>query len=245
MCDMEDPYRILGVSPSASDEEITKAYRKLAKKYHPDLNPGNKAAEQNMRLVNAAYDQIKSQKTGGAAYGRPGGGYGPQTHEQDGGGYTYRDGDPFGGFGFGGFGDIFGDFFGQEWRQPGGGQAGQAGTPTISHARFYLQNRQYQNALYILANIRERDSEWYYLSAIANAGVGNRVTALSHANEAARMEPGNAEYRQLLARLQQGGYTYRQTGQSQGFDMRRMGGGIIQMLLAVMACFCCSSGRCC
>ena len=44
---MEDPYKILGISPSAAEEEVTRAYRKLAKKYHPDLNPGDKAAEQD------------------------------------------------------------------------------------------------------------------------------------------------------------------------------------------------------
>ena len=40
---MDDPYKILGLSPSATEEEITKAYRKLAKRYHPDLNPGTKS----------------------------------------------------------------------------------------------------------------------------------------------------------------------------------------------------------
>ena len=57
---MEDPYKILGVSPDASDEEIKKAYRKLAKKYHPDLNPDDAEAAKKMQQVNAAYEQIKN-----------------------------------------------------------------------------------------------------------------------------------------------------------------------------------------
>ena len=56
---MEDPYKVLGVSPNASDEEIKQAYRRLAKKYHPDLNPGDKEAARRMQEVNAAYEQIK------------------------------------------------------------------------------------------------------------------------------------------------------------------------------------------
>lgn len=55
-----NPYRVLGVPDGASEEECTKAYKKLAKKYHPDLNPNNKEAEEKMAEINAAYDQIKS-----------------------------------------------------------------------------------------------------------------------------------------------------------------------------------------
>ena len=70
-----DPYKVLVVSSNASDEEIKKAYRTLAKKYHPDINPGNKDAERKMNEINAAYDQIKNptQNTGGF------GGFGSQT----------------------------------------------------------------------------------------------------------------------------------------------------------------------
>ena len=50
----QDPYKVLGVSPGASDEEIKKAYRELTKKYHPDLNPGDPHAAEKMNEITAA-----------------------------------------------------------------------------------------------------------------------------------------------------------------------------------------------
>lgn len=64
-----NPYKVLGVPDGASEEECAKAYRKLAKKYHPDLNPNDKHAAEKMAEINAAFDQIKNgTASGGATY---------------------------------------------------------------------------------------------------------------------------------------------------------------------------------
>lgn len=80
---MDDPYKILGVSPSASDDEIKSAYRELAKKYHPDRyadNPLADLAAEKMKDINMAYDTITKSRSGGGGYdnyagGSYGGGY--------------------------------------------------------------------------------------------------------------------------------------------------------------------------
>ncbi len=89
-----DPYEVLGVSKGASEDEIKAAYRRLAKKYHPDLNPGDPTAAQRMNEVNQAYDRIKNPQ----AWQQPNAGQNPYTGQTA---YTYRPGgnaneqDPF------------------------------------------------------------------------------------------------------------------------------------------------------
>src|SRR3954451_101933 len=114
---VKDPYKVLGVDKKASQDDIKKAYRKLARQYHPDKNPGDKAAEERFKEVQGAYDTIgdpdkrKQYDQGGGVFGgfggggAGGGGFDPGSIRQN----------------FGGFGDILSDLFG------GGGAGGGTG----------------------------------------------------------------------------------------------------------------------
>ena len=203
---IDDPYKVLGVSPDASDEEIKRAYRKLAKKYHPDLNPGDQEAAKKMQQVNAAYEQIKNPEKA-----QPNAGYGGY------GGY-----DPFGGYGRQ---QSYGGANGDDQYQQGAYQ--------------YIRFGRYQEALNILNNAKERNARWYYLSALANNGLGNQVTALEHIRKAVSMDPDNYEYLQALNQIEHGGRAYRQTaGNFRGFEMR--GDPCTNLCLCYLAqIFCC------
>ena len=120
MAEKRDYYEVLGIGKNATDAEIKSAYRKLAKKYHPDLNPGNKEAEEKFKEVNEAND-VLSDPQKRQRYDQFGfAGVDPNYAAANGGGA----GGFGGGFGGGDLGDIFGDIFGGGF---GGGFSGFGG----------------------------------------------------------------------------------------------------------------------
>ncbi len=108
----KDFYRILGVGKKSSPDEIKKAFRKLARKYHPDLNPGDRAAEQKFKEINEAYEVLGDPKKK-SQYDQ----FGSTQFRTGGPGFEgFRAHDFREGFDFGGFGDIFSDLFGAKAR---------------------------------------------------------------------------------------------------------------------------------
>lgn len=200
---MTDPYKVLGVSPDASDEEIKKAYRRLAKQYHPDRNPGDATAAKKMQEINAAYEQIKN----------------PEKAQQNQTNYN-----PYG-----------------QWSgyNPYGQQESPSYSQILSAAYQYIMYRRYYQALQILQSTTERTARWYYLSALANRGVGNPVTALEHIRRAVSMEPDNQEYLQTLERMENGGEEYRRHAETyRGFTFG--GSPFASLCLCYLCqCFCC------
>jgi len=234
---MTDPYQVLGVAPTATDDEVKKAYRQLCKKYHPDANVGKPdaaQAEKKFMEVQQAYEEIMHRRQGGGA--RAGSGYnGPQQQRPSG----------YGGYGQGGWQTYTWDPF-RGWTAYGSQQQTRQDpeeTPELRAARNYIAARHYAEALHVLSNIADRTAKWYYYSAIANAGQGNRILALEHARQACKMDPGNAEYETYLDELERGGNTYRQAGgYSQGMSLGRY---CTSLCFANLMCnLCCRMGCC-
>lgn len=176
---MRDPYEVLGVSRNASDDEIKKAYRELAKKYHPDRNPGDEEAAKKMNEINAAYEAIKNGNA--------------DTYTGSASDYGYGQWGGFGGFG--GWANA---------NQPDERSEYRAAANYIRSGHY----KEALTALSQVP-LSERDGKWYYLNAIANMRMGNSIAAMESAQRAVDIEPDNRQYNELLQTLKSGGTYYR------------------------------------
>lgn len=224
-----DPYKVLGVDRSATDDEIKKAYRTLSRKYHPDANinnPNKEQIEQKFKDVQQAYETIMRIRKGGGNEQSYGGAYGGNTYGNPFGGYGNPYGNPFGGYGYGG---AYGN---------GGTQS--YGNSYLKAAATYINNGKYQEALNVLNGMEDRDDKWYYLSAMANMGIGNNVTALEHARIAQSMNPQSYEYAALVSRLENGYGSYQNMGMPYGRNVICGSSACSSLCLAYFLCNMCS-----
>lgn len=184
-----DPYKVLGVSPSASDDEIKKAYRELARKYHPDNyvnNPLADLAKEKMQEINEAYDMVtKQRKNGGSSGGQSNGG-------------ASHGGNYYGGFQGGYQNHAYGNAY--------------SGT----NASIYNQVRNALNvgnigmAEELLSRVSNHDAEWHFLRGNVCYRKGWFDEAMQEINTAVEMNPNQMEYRRtqqmMAANGQYGGY---------------------------------------
>ncbi|MDL2287793.1 DnaJ domain-containing protein [Oscillospiraceae bacterium OttesenSCG-928-F05] len=177
---MADPYKILGVSPGASDEEVKRAYRDLARKYHPDKyaeNPLSDLAEEKMKEINEAYDEVMRRRAqGGSGQSGTSAGRSGQGNSRSG-------------------------SSGSSW-------GGSGGSGVLAEARRCLASGNLQRAEEILNATSDHSAEWYFLMGSLAYRKGWFDEATRYYETAASMDPGNLEYRQAVNTMRGGASSY-------------------------------------
>ena len=187
---MKDPYQVLGVPETATDEEIKKSYRDLARKYHPDNyhdNPLADLAQEKMKDINAAYEQITRERSGrGSGSGSYGSAYGS-------GGTAYQ-------------------------RQQYSSQS-SSGSSVLQQVRLAINSGNLSRAEALLANYADHNAEWNFLKGAVCYRRGWMDEAKRYYQTACQMDPGNAEYRSALDFMENAGQTaYRPNGGTFGTE---------------------------
>lgn len=181
-----DPYKVLGISRDASDEEIKRAYRELVKKYHPDKhqnNPLGELAEDKLREINEAYDSLQGNRNG-------------------------------------------------------------KGTTSSSANYQYMEIRRdidtgrLKDAEKKLANIQNRDAEWFFLRGMVSYRKGWYDDAVSNIQNAAALDPNNREYSTALNRIMNSGNGYRNDAYGGGYRSND------DMMCKLCQCYICADCCC-
>ncbi len=224
-----NPYEVLGVSPSASPEEIRSAYMALVKKYHPDRYQDSalkKQAEDKMKQINAAYDMLTKEPKQSQAYGS---GYGQSTYGQN----TY------GGYGQSTYGqNTYGGYGQSAYGQSSyGGYRGQY-SAEFGKVRSFINNGEIDAAAALLNAIPLRNAEWNYLYGMCCYRSGQYGKAYEYVSRACSMDPSNAEYSRAYGSMR-GATETTSTWSSDGDTLRYC--GICSSLLCANALM----GLCC
>lgn len=173
---MNDPYQILGVPETASDEEVKRAYRELARKYHPDNyhdNPLADLAQEKMKDINAAYEQITKMRSGAKS----------------------------GGYSSAGSSGSYGSY--GAYQQQYSSQS-SSGSSVLQQVRIAINTGNISRAEALLANYSDHNAEWNFLRGAVCYRRGWMDEAKRYYQTACQMDPGNAEYRQALEFMERG-----------------------------------------
>ena len=178
---IDNPYKVLGLEEGASEEDVKKAYRRMARVYHPDLHPDDPEANQKMNEINEAYDALTNPEKYAARRAM-------KEAQEDGNWETVSD-------------------YGMEQMAIARPTVLEEDSAEIRQVVDYINAGQAQNATDILTQIPStgRNARWYYLSALAHYVDDRYVQAAEQMERAVHLEPTNRMYQQLVLQFRRVG----------------------------------------